>query len=188
MNTILGADDAPSEGPIVVGLGANLVSPRHGTPRDTLAAALAAFPAQEIYIERCSRWYRSAPVPASDQPWFVNAVAVVCCRLTPRELLDALHRLERGFGRQRHARWEARTIDLDLIAFGGRVTKLADTGLGLVLPHPRAHERSFVLLPLREIEPNWRHPRSGLHIDHLCRNLPDEQIAIPDAGQVGPAT
>ena len=140
---------------IVIGLGANLPSPRYGDPQGACEAALDALDAAGIAVLRRSRWYRSAPVPASDQPWFVNAVAEVKTGLSAAELLDLLHRIEREMGRQRRFRDEARVIDLDLLIYGETVSGPRETP---ILPHPHLAERAFVVLPLAELDPQWRHP------------------------------
>ena len=179
MNTFLGGINAQSEEVIIVALGANLVTPRYATPTQLLAAALEVFPQHGVVPTRRSRWYRSAPVPVSEQPWFTNAVAMVTTALSPPDLLAALHRIEDAFGRRRHERWEARPIDLDLIAYGTHVVDPTTSAVGLELPHPRMHERAFVLLPLREVAPDWTHPKMGIGIDQLCTELPTDQVAVP---------
>ena len=161
---------------IFIGLGSNLSSPRHGTPAETCAAALAALEGEGVALQGVSRWYRSAPVPASDQPWFVNGVAAVATGLAPAGLLAVLHGIERDFGRARRTRDEARIIDLDILDFDARVSAPGETP---VLPHPRLAERAFVLLPLAELAPDWRHPVSGLSAAELARRLPAGQIAEP---------
>jgi 2-amino-4-hydroxy-6-hydroxymethyldihydropteridine diphosphokinase len=160
---------------ILVGLGANLPSEQYGAPRATLEAALAAFDAEGVTVLKRSRWYRTAPVPLSDQPWFLNGVAAVATDRGPAELLALLHRIEARFGRRRERRNEARPIDLDLLAYDDVVL---DEG-GLVLPHPRLHERAFVLLPLAEVAPGWRHPRLERTVEALIVELPADQRAEP---------
>lgn len=140
---------------IYVGLGANLPSPDYSTPEATLAAALERFAAAGVTLVARAPWYRSAPVPRSDQPWFVNGVAAVETALAPGPLLSALLGIEAAFGRVRRERWGPRIIDLDIIAFHDKV--LAAPG-GPEIPHPRMHERAFVLLPLADLAPDWRHP------------------------------
>jgi 2-amino-4-hydroxy-6-hydroxymethyldihydropteridine diphosphokinase len=162
---------------ILLGLGANLPSPA-GPPLATLEAALAAFTASGVTIAARSRWYRTAPVPVSDQPWFINGVARVETSLEPLELLKLLQKIERQFGRRRGVRNEARTLDLDIIDYDGRVEETSS----LVLPHPRMHERGFVLLPLAEIAPGWRHPRLGETVSALISALPTSQKAEPIGG------
>jgi len=157
---------------IYVGLGANLPSPRHGPPKATLEAALAALAARGIAILKRSRWYESAPVPRSDQPWFVNAVIEVKTDLAPRDLLAQLNEIEAVFGRARAQANAPRIIDLDLLAYGETVNPGPTPP---VLPHPRMATRAFVLLPLQEVAPHWRHPSLGRDIDSLIADLPSGQ-------------
>jgi len=161
---------------ILVALGANLPSPRHGTPRQTCEAALAALTAGGARVLRRSRWYRSDPVPPSGQPSFVNGVAEVATDLSPAELLALLHQIENEFGRTRRQRNEARLIDLDLLAYGDRVSAAGEVP---ELPHPRLAGRAFVLLPLAELAPDWRHPVSGQRAADLAAQLPPGQTAEP---------
>lgn len=162
---------------ILLGLGGNLPSAAHGPPQATLSAALAELERAGVRILRRSPWYRSAPVPAGGQPWFINAVAVAATALPPRPVLDLLHQVERDFGRIRRERNEARPIDLDLLAYDDIVEGDAAAGTGLVLPHPRLHERAFVLLPLRDVAPLWRHPATGATLDEMIAALPPGQQA-----------
>jgi 2-amino-4-hydroxy-6-hydroxymethyldihydropteridine diphosphokinase len=164
---------------ILIGLGANLAT-LAGPPQATLAAALAALEGEGVEVGARSRWYRSAPVPPSDQPWFVNGVAALAIALDPMSLLALLHRIEARFGRRRERINEARTLDLDLLDYDGRI--MAGDG-GPVLPHPRLHERAFVLLPLAELAPHWRHPRLQRSVADLIAALPPGQQAepVPDA-------
>jgi len=159
---------------IVIGLGANLPSPA-GPPRATCEAALGRLSRLGAGTVRVSRFYRSRPVPASDQPDFVNAVAELSTEMTPETLLQTLLTVERQFGRVRGAPNAARTLDLDLLDFDG----LVRTGNGLQLPHPRMTLRAFVLLPLGEIAPEWRHPQSGQTAGQLLSRLDDEQVVVP---------
>jgi 2-amino-4-hydroxy-6-hydroxymethyldihydropteridine diphosphokinase len=171
--TVKKPTDKPESGSpeiIYIALGANLPSPRTGSPRQTLEAALRALEAAGFRMLARSRWYRSAPVPASDQPDYVNGVAAGHWALSPEDTLGALHRIERDFGRVRGLPNAARLLDLDLIAYGARVSEG-----GAVLPHPRMRTRGFVLLPLRELAPDWRHPATGEPIGRLIAALPPDQ-------------
>ncbi|MBI1239295.1 MAG: 2-amino-4-hydroxy-6-hydroxymethyldihydropteridine diphosphokinase [Alphaproteobacteria bacterium] len=159
---------------ILIALGANLAS-RAGPPLATLQAALRRLPEHGIAVAACSPFYQSAPVPASDQPAFVNAVARVETTLPPEGCLAALLAVEREFGRERRARWAARTLDLDLIDHEGRVLQAP----GLTLPHPEAKRRAFVLVPLRDVAPDWRDPVSGVGIAALIEALPAETRRPP---------
>jgi 2-amino-4-hydroxy-6-hydroxymethyldihydropteridine diphosphokinase len=159
-------------GPILVGIGANLPHPVHGSPLGTCEAALEALARTGLRIIRRSPWYRTAPVPASDQPDYVNGAVEVETGMDSTALLALLHRIEAEFGRVRKERNAARTLDLDLLAYGGEVRAGSD---GPILPHPRLHERAFVLLPLRDVAPGWRHPRLGRTVAELIAALPPGQ-------------
>ena len=148
---------------VYVGLGSNLADPRAQVER--ASRALAALP-QTRLVQR-SRLYRSAPWGRADQPEFVNAVVALQTELTPRELLEALLKIERAAGRARDAtRWGPRVLDLDILMFGDR---LIDEP-GLHVPHPHLHERAFVLLPLAEIAPDLIVPGYG-RVDDLARRI-----------------
>jgi 2-amino-4-hydroxy-6-hydroxymethyldihydropteridine diphosphokinase len=157
---------------ILIGIGSNLAHPPFASPHATVVAALAALPAAtETRMLACSSWYLTEPIPKSDQPWFVNAVASVASDLPAQALLDQMLRLEMRFGRTSGPRNAARTLDLDLLDYD---SYRCDTAT-LVLPHPRLHQRLFVLEPLREIAPGWRHPCSGLGVAELIERLPPGQ-------------
>ena len=163
---------------ILIGLGANLPNPTWGEPRATLAAALNRLAARGVVTLKRSRWYSSAPIPISDQPWYVNAVAEVATALEPDRLLDELLVTEREFGRRRRVPLAPRVVDLDLLAYGDRILGAAGRGSGLVLPHPRLHERAFVLRPLREVAREWRHPVLGRSVAEMIADLDPGQIAF----------
>ncbi len=126
-----------------------------------------------VHIAARAPWYRSAPVPASDQPWFVNGVARLETELEPQALLAALHAVESALGRERRVRNEARAIDLDLLDYAGRI----DPGPAPVLPHPRLEGRAFVLAPLADLAPDWRHPVSGARAADLLARVDPAQHA-----------
>ena len=123
-------------------------------------------------IDLLSSFYETAPVPVSDQPWYVNGVARVLTRLSAHDLLDRLHAVEAEFGRVRRERNAARVIDLDLIAYGQEL--LREDG-GIQVPHPRMAERAFVLLPLRDVAVGWVHPVLGRTVEELIADLPKDQ-------------
>lgn len=161
---------------ILLGLGGNLPS-KAGPPDATISAAIEALDQAGAKVTKRSRLYRTAPVPASDQPWFANEVIAVKTRLPPRELLALLHRVEAEFGRERKEVNGARTLDIDLLAYDGKVQ--VGGGGEPVLPHPRLTQRAFVLLPLREVAPRWRHPITGESVKRLIASLPKDQVAEP---------
>ncbi len=165
---------------ILIALGANIPSPRFGPPAKTLAAALGALEEAGVAVVACSRFYKSAPLPPSEQPWFVNCVASVDTAMGPEALLDALLAIERRFGRRRRERNAPRVLDLDVLAYRDMTT---GENKHLELPHPRMHERAFVLLPLAEIAPEWRHPGNGEPLSALIEALPGDQMAWPCASE-----
>jgi 2-amino-4-hydroxy-6-hydroxymethyldihydropteridine diphosphokinase len=156
---------------ILIGIGGNLESAQFGPPCDTLTAALAALKEKRIRILTRSGWYRTEPVPRSDQPWFVNAVVSLATELGAKDLLNALQATERQFGRVRGEPNAPRILDLDILDYQREVM---DT-TSLVLPHPRLHERRFVLIPIAEIAPDWRHPILELTAVQLLAQLSSEQ-------------
>lgn len=174
---------------ILIGLGANLPSERFGSPRQTLEAALAALAEKGLGTAHRSSWYESSAVPPSDQPNFVNGVAALETERGPEGVLDALHAVEADFGRQRRVRWAARVVDLDLVAYHDRIIgygadgRPTETG-GPVIPHPRMHERRFVLMPLVELAPDWRHPVLDKTAAELLAALPDGEHVekLPEEG------
>jgi 2-amino-4-hydroxy-6-hydroxymethyldihydropteridine diphosphokinase len=157
---------------ILIGIGGNLASVRYGPPREGLAVALAQLEAAGIPVVARSSWYHTEPVPPSAQPWFVNAVASLATDLSANALLATLQAVEARFGRTRGKPNAARVLDLDLLDYCGQVSDTAH----LVLPHPRLHERRFVLEPLAEIAPNWRHPLLGLTASQLLAGLAAKQV------------
>lgn len=158
---------------IYIALGANLPGPA-GSPRATLEAALARLAAAGVKIVRRSRWYRSPAWPNPADPEFANAVAEVETTLPPPALLALLHEVEAALGRGRGTPNAPRAIDLDLLDHRGAVEAGPPS-----LPHPRLHRRAFVLLPLAEIAPGWRHPVSRRSIGELIAALGPETAAKP---------
>jgi 2-amino-4-hydroxy-6-hydroxymethyldihydropteridine diphosphokinase len=148
-----------------------------------LEHVLTLFPAIGLRVLARSPWYESAPVPASDQPWYVNGVVRVATALAPQEVLSRLHGIEAELGRQRVERNEARSVDLDIIAFGNMILSGPTPP---IVPHPRMIERAFVLLPLADLAPDWRHPATGERIASLIARLPRDQVTRPLQETPGP--
>lgn len=172
---------------ILIGLGANLPSRRFGPPERTLPAVLDHIDANGIAVTARSRWYRSAPVPVSDDPWYVNGVALVETLLPPSTLLARLLEVEMEFGRERGLPNAPRTVDLDLLDYNGKVlnTAAGQNGIALSLPHPRMVGRPFVLLPLRDVAPAWKDPVTGESIDTLIADLGPVADVEPLTSQEG---
>ena len=141
-----------------IGLGTNL-----GDRAENLRTALTALAAlPDVFIGHVSSLYESTPWGVTDQPPFLNACAILQTNLSPQELLDACLAIERAMGRIREEKWGPRIIDIDLICWSGRAIQIEQ----LTLPHPFAHERAFVLLPLLEIAPDLT-----LRGEHLTAHL-----------------
>ena len=170
----------------LLALGANLQS-ESGAPAQALAAALALLPAEGLHLRALSRFYRSPAFPAGSGPDYVNACAEVTGQGGPEAVLAALHRIEARLGRSRAGRWAARGIDLDLLAAGEAILPDAATQAlwrflpldqqmtqapeQVILPHPRLADRAFVLIPLAEIAPLWRHPATGETVIEMASRL-----------------
>ena len=150
-----------------VGLGANLGEPRRQL--ETAMEELRKLSAPGAFL--ASHLYRSAPVGYADQPDFLNAVVRLDTDLAPEALLGELQAIEARHGRERRFANAPRTLDLDLLLYGDRVV----SGPGLVLPHPRAHERAFVLKPLAEIAPEVAVPGRGT-ASALLAACPDQDV------------
>ena len=173
----------------LIALGANL--PLDGAPpRDTLESALAALAAAGLPALRTSAFYATPCFPAGAGPDYVNAAAAlpVPPGWDATRLLDLLHRIEHAHGRTRETRWGMRTLDLDLLAMGDGVlpdratwdhwhtlppadqARLAPDRL--ILPHPRLQDRAFVLVPLADVAPDWRHPVTHRSVSEMLAALP----------------
>jgi 2-amino-4-hydroxy-6-hydroxymethyldihydropteridine diphosphokinase len=158
----------------VIALGGNLAG-EHGSVAKALTAAVDRLPGLGLQPVRVSRWWRSAAWPDPGDPPFLNGVALVRTGLSAQAVLAALHGLEDAFGRVRTSANAPRTLDLDLIAHGRSVLDGP-----LVLPHPRAADRYFVMGPLAEIAPDWRHPVTGQTAQVLAATATVGRDAVPE--------
>jgi 2-amino-4-hydroxy-6-hydroxymethyldihydropteridine diphosphokinase len=147
----MNSDDA-----VIVALGGNMAGD-FGSSEALLEAALAGFAEAGLPVLLKSSWWRSAAWPDPNVQEYRNGVVLVEAQLSPQELIQTLFTIEARFGRARGAPNASRTLDLDLIAYG----RVVSDDPALTLPHPRAHERLFVMGPLAQIAPRWRHPVLG---------------------------
>lgn len=151
-----------------IALGSNLPFEGLDSPL-VLARALDDMQAAGLAVLRCSGLWRTEPWPPSAQPDYYNAVvALDPGARSPQALYDLLRSIEVRYGRERRQKWAARTLDLDIAALDA----LAGTFGGITLPHPRLHERGFVLAPLAEVGPYWRHPTLGKTAAELLHEMP----------------
>ncbi|HWH21827.1 MAG TPA: 2-amino-4-hydroxy-6-hydroxymethyldihydropteridine diphosphokinase [Allosphingosinicella sp.] len=148
-----------------IALGSNRPS-RHGSPAETLRAAVAAIEEQGFEVKALST-IRATPALGPAGRAFANAAAIVAASLEPPELLDQLKATETWFGRRSGRRWGPRVLDLDIILWSEGPWE----GSGLTIPHPCFRERSFVLDPLAEIAPEWRDPITATTVRQLRTRL-----------------
>ncbi|MEM6499649.1 MAG: 2-amino-4-hydroxy-6-hydroxymethyldihydropteridine diphosphokinase [Pseudomonadota bacterium] len=171
----------------MVALGSNLGTTAE-TPGETIRSALDALNVHGFAIREVSRFYASPAFPAGSGPDFVNAAAAFETAWPAEQVLAHLHSIEAQYGRARTVRWAPRSLDLDLIAIGDNVLPNRETvehwmslpielqaqatPKELLLPHPRLHERAFVLLPLVDIAATWQHPVLGQDAATMLAKLP----------------
>jgi len=183
---------AMSDSTAIIALGANTKSPV-GRPDETLRHALVVLADRGAKILQTSPFYRTAAVPAGSGPDFVNAVVRIGSPWNAAEALDVLHGIEDGLGRNRVRRWDARSLDMDLLAMGQQVFPSAavqaswrdlppdrqqrDAPDRLILPHPRLQDRAFVLVPMHDVAPDWIHPLLGRSVRQMLDALPEEDRA-----------
>jgi len=176
----------------LIALGSN-ISSHAGPPALTIKAALSSLGDSLLQVEKCSALYATPCFPAGAGPDYINAAAVLSGPSDPHDILAILHGVEARFDRARVTRWGQRTLDLDLIAVGNRVLpdpetfdrwrdlpaerQMTDTPDRLIVPHPRLHERAFVLVPLAEIAPDWTHPVLGLTPLEMIEYLDPRDVA-----------
>ena len=152
--------------PILLGLGSNL-----GERFDNLTSAIEAL-APEIMVQTVSPTYETQPLYVTQQPEFLNLLVRATTTLSPISLLDSIQALEVELGRKPSVRFGPRIIDIDIIDYDSLILNLES----LTIPHPRMHERLFVLRPLINIVPNWIHPRTGKTVQQLIDGLSDPGI------------
>jgi 2-amino-4-hydroxy-6-hydroxymethyldihydropteridine diphosphokinase len=151
---------------ILIALGSNRRHGRHGAPAGVIAAAIAALAHNGLPVRAESRLHVTDPLGPGNRR-YANAVVAVRTALALPEVLARLQALERDFGRRRGRRWGDRVLDLDILAAGDREVRRP----GLIVPHPELANRRFVLDPLVEVAPGWRHPRLRLTVRQLRARL-----------------
>ena len=158
--------EEPQIGTVLLGLGSNLGD------RVRLIGRAIELLAEQIRLEAISSIYETEPVGGRDQPWFLNLVCMGVTRLSPRGVLEFTRTIEDALGRERVEESAPRTIDIDILAYDDRVIDELD----LQVPHPRMIERAFVLQPLAEIAPEWRHPVEGSTAESLLEGVEADTV------------
>ena len=160
---------------ILIALGANLPAADGTPPLDTCRRAAAALDGVAgLRLHAVSRWYESDAMPPSGQPAYINGVARLEGEADPVRLLAALQAIEAAHGRRRSVPNAARTLDLDILAMGALIRSAPDP----VIPHPRLHERAFVLAPMLDVAPDWCHPVLGQSARALLDALPPQGVRV----------
>ncbi|WP_424977799.1 2-amino-4-hydroxy-6-hydroxymethyldihydropteridine diphosphokinase [Leisingera sp. S232] len=176
----------------LIALGGNLPADADA-PQITLAKAIGALQSGDIALRSVSRFFQTPCFPAGAGPDYVNAAVSVETALSASDLLARLHDIEAQFARVRAQRWGMRTLDLDLVDFGGAVLpdaagyarwqglpleqQMQEAPGQLILPHPRIQDRAFVLVPLADIAPRWCHPVLQKSVTEMLAQLPEQDIA-----------
>jgi 2-amino-4-hydroxy-6-hydroxymethyldihydropteridine diphosphokinase len=151
---------------IYLGIGSNLPG-SYASSEALVRQAIERLGQARLRICAVSPLYQTPPVGPAGQAPYVNACLAVSSNLSPEGLLRELHAIEAEFGRARRVKWGPRTLDLDVLDYRGEIRDQR-----IILPHPRIAQRGFVLVPLHNIAPNWRHPKTGVPIETLKKHLP----------------
>ena len=159
---------------ILIAFGANLNS-HVGSRIVTIKCAVNDLKSRGIYFIKSSRFYETEPVPPSNYPNYINSVSIIETQLNPYELLDTLHDIEGIYGRERSFRNSPRTLDIDLLSFNNSIIK----NRKIEIPHPRLHERGFIMIPLQEVAKDWKHPILNVSIRDLINNLEMDNKVLP---------
>ncbi len=159
---------------IIIGIGGNIKSEAGAHPIKVATKAISYFKDYSIDVTRQSSWYETEPIPKSDQPNFFNCIVLAYTNLNELDVLKSLHEIEHKLGRKRIKVNEARIIDLDLIDYSNKILINKE----IVIPHPRAHQRRFVMEPLAELDKNWVHPILKININKILKNLHNQKIKI----------
>lgn len=176
----------------LIALGGNLPL-RDLPPKETLSLAILALEKAGLKPLETSRFFTTPCFPKDAGPDYINAALVTETLLAPCDILDVLHRVEAEFSRTREHRWGMRTLDLDLLAVDDQIIPDLDIYTHwlklpqkeqvsaapdqLILPHPRIQDRGFVLIPLRDVAPDWLHPVLNLTVEQMASRLPPEEIS-----------
>ena len=159
---------------IIIGIGGNIKSEDGDHPIKVAMKAIRYLKDYSINITNKSSWYETEPIPKSDQPNFFNCIVLAKTDLNELDVLKSLHEIEYRLGRKRILVNEPRAIDLDLIDYSNKILKNKE----IIIPHPRAHQRRFVMEPLAELDKNWIHPVLKINIKKILGELNNQKIKV----------
>ena len=157
---------------IIIGVGGNINSEDGSHPVIICNKAIGTLMEYSIKVEKQSKWYNSEPIPKSNQPNFFNCIVFAKTELNENAVLKSLHKIEEKFGRKRDKINDPRSIDLDLIDYSGKIR----CNKNIIIPHPRAHLRKFVMAPIAEINPEWIHPILKISVLEILKRLKKQKI------------
>ena len=159
---------------IIIGIGSNLSS-SFGDKFKNIQLAISFLQNNGIKIIKKSSFYETPSYPDINNPKFINIVVSIETEFNPKELMSVLISIEEKLERKRHKKNEPRTCDLDIIDYKGIIKNFNSSNIYLTLPHKELTSRNFVLFPLKEIYPSWKHPKTNENIDDLIYNLSKDQ-------------
>jgi len=159
---------------IIISIGGNIKSKDGSHPIHVAKKAINCLENYSIQVTNQSSWYETEPIPKSDQPNYFNCVVFAKTTLNELNVLNSLHDIENIFGRRRIAVNEDRVIDLDLIDYSNKILENKD----IIIPHPRAHKRRFVMEPLAELDKNWVHPILNKNVSEILKKLNSQIVHV----------
>ena len=165
---------------VIIGIGGNLKTEDGTHPIKVAMRAIRFLKDYSIKVTEQSSWYETEPIPKSEQPNFFNCIIFANTILNELDVLKSLHEIEHILGRTRKVANEARVIDLDLIAYSNKILR----NKKIIVPHPRAHKRRFVMEPLAELDKNWVHPVLKINIKKILKTLDNQKIKILNENEI----
>ena len=159
---------------IIISIGGNMKSKDGSHPIHVAKKAINCLENYSIQVTNQSSWYETEPIPKSDQPNYFNCVVFAKTTLNELNVLNSLHDIENIFGRRRLTVNEDRVIDLDLIDYSNKILENKD----IIIPHPRAHKRRFVMEPLAELDKNWVHPILNKNVSEILKKLNNQIVHV----------
>ena len=160
---------------IILSIGSNLNS-RFGDRFKNINLAILYLESYGIRVLKRSCFYESPSYPDKNNPKFLNLAISIDTELPPVDLMSVLVFIEEKLERKRNKKNDPRTCDIDIIDYNSQILNFSYKNLNLIVPHKNLTSRNFVLIPLNEIEPNWKHPKTGQNISTLIQKLSDEDI------------